>query len=64
MANRTIQMSTGIITNWAYNSESYYGFDTGPNLIYGDVEVLILLEKTIKAINCTRVVGVQIIEFT
>jgi hypothetical protein len=36
MANRTIQMSTGIITNWAYNSESYYGFDTGPNLIYGE----------------------------
>jgi len=29
-------MSTGIITNWAYNSESYYGFDTGPNLIYGE----------------------------
>lgn len=37
MANITknFLVETGSIINWPYNSQSYYGFDTGPNLIYG-----------------------------
>jgi|SRR6056300_350305 len=35
MANRTIQITVGAITNWANNSQSYYGLALGVNLVYG-----------------------------
>lgn len=32
---KEFDVEVGEITNWSYNNNSFYGFDTGPNLYYG-----------------------------